>query len=1462
MRNSSLQLSSYLKGNKLTVNSFFALTIELTKKVGELHQNGIYAIPIRAGNIAYDTATGQAEIIDLSLQHSHAYMSPEQTGKMNRGVDHRSDLYLLGMLFYEMLAGHPPFQAGDVPDEWIYMHLAGSPKSLADCCPECPLPLSGIVMKLLSKSVDERYQSAQGLLFDLERCRSEWDGTGAVTPFSLGEYDQKSHFHLSQSLYGRENEMKKLLAAYDRVRAGSRELMMVVGRSGSGKTELIKGFRSLAGNEKGYFLTGKFEQMKKAIPYIPINQVLRELVRRVLTEDGQRIGLLREKLLEELGQSGAVITEVLPEAAYILGEQALPEAPPADDVVHRFHLLFRRFIHVFVDEEHPLVIFFDDLQWADQASVEFLNLLAGDKDNRSMLIIGAYRENDTQGFAKMREGLEKFKRESGSIVEELYIEPFNISEITDFLSDTLHETKARVLSLAEITFQKTAGNPFYVKQFIETIHRAGLLIFNPDQAQWEWEPGLIRKRESYTEVVELILDRINKLPIDTKNLLQMAGTIGNRFDITILSIVCGQDMRQTAQTLLPALQEGLILIDKENSSQYTFLHDKVHEAMYASMSDHQKKLYHLHIGRTLLDTWSSEEAKEHIFDIVYHLNLGRESITDRAEIMELARLNLQAGIKAKASIAYESALNFLNAGIDFMESRHVADPSLQFSLLLERPECEYFCGYVEQAETTIAELLELAANQLDRARVIRIKVEMYAYLKKKEALPIGLEAMRELGLHIPPRPTRISILWKLLRINYKLKSQMNGLHRLPESQDPYQEVLSDIAMAVASSAFIEDPEVAAVFFPGFVMHGLKHGQTEAFPFMLGTYAAILCLGFGNYRSASRLAEISYQLSENFDSPRLKCRIHFIFGLILQYRSSIEAADYFKKSVQYGLESGDMNYVGFSMALHVNCVAGNLNRLFDLCSGYYETASRYLDSLTMGHLRIIMQYTSALRGMTEERASFSDETFQEASLLQVTDVSLAQKKQLFYYYTCKIEVCYLLGFYEKALALAKESAIRTEPTYTPAFIHRQSIYQFLAAMALYPHAADKEKRHYRGSMKRLLRQMKKWARTSPQNALHLYCLMNAEMERLKGNDSKAAMLYDQAIQTAKAEGYLQYEALANELASRYYLSKGKQTIAKAYMLEGARKYNDWGAAEKVKALLESYPDFVSEKELAHLVEESFIPMESIAEAAAAKAYTMAPGILPKERESNEILLARTMSTMEENASGLSEQVLQSVMVNAGAERGCLLQEQDGKLFVEVGIDAGSRTNGTTDQQFSEAVIQYVMRTRESVILGEAAHSLFGSDPYIRKVRPRSILCMPLYYPGNRLGILYLENNQMADVFDVGRIEILDMMLSRMLYLQSLQSEVDMGKPNLAEKKLGTAASLLDPLTNRETEILQLMAQGLSNKEIAERFNLTEGTVKNYAYNIYGKLGVKRRVQAVTKARELQLLDESTLSKRMD
>jgi predicted ATPase/DNA-binding CsgD family transcriptional regulator/GAF domain-containing protein len=1473
-----ITLRQHLDKNEVDVPSFLTMAIGMAELAGKHPQAGQMKKMLSPDHIVYNPETGQFKLLDLptlptaNLNSKYAYMSPEQTGRMNRKIDNRSYLYVLGIIYYEMLTGSLPFKA-DTAAEWVFTHMAIRPEPLRIARPTCPQIICDIVMKLLSKPVEERYQSAYGLLLDLEHCMEEWRINGRIDPFVLGQSDALIRFQIPQTLYGKGKDTGELLSAFERIRAGGMELMVISGTAGSGKTMLVKEFQMTVLKEKGYFIAGKMDQLRRDIPYGPFIQAFKDLMRQILAESPEQIASWQRKLLQALGHSGAVIAEVIPEVSLIIGKQQSIEALPPADATNRFQQLFLNFIRVFASREHPLVLFLDDLQWADLASLRFLRILLNVARNWNLLLIATCRDNEINDGHPLREILDEEIRRKDSVLHSIKMEALNLSEVQLFISETLHSDPENIRPLAEVLFQKTAGNPFYLAQMMQSVYNDKLIYFNEKSIRWEWDLGPIKDREGFNDVIQLIVERFNKLPERTRFVLRMAGCIGNTFALSQLSMVCEQSLQQTERDLSLALYEGLVLTSNETDlgvqqPTYTFLHDRVQQAIYDLLPETEAKEIHLKIGRIMLSQGLIETSDDFLLETAYQLNLGSEFIAELVEKRKLAEINLRAGIKAKASAAYDTALVLLKAGVELLQDEgwSMEDNSLFFNLLLERSECEYYCGNFAQAEEILEQLMQHTHTLMDWANLYHIQITMYSFQNKNEkAMEVAIRAMAEFGLNIPLKPTRVSVIGELLRTWLQVKRRVDQWGELPQTQDPHHKALTSIVIAAASSVTIANPLLSVILFSKYVRRVLKNGDAEGFSFALSSYALLLCLGFSRYKTAFRLVEKILPYAQKLESIFIKGRVFQIIGMILLFNRPKDSNPYFKQGLVYNLESGDLVSIGYGVTLDVTNCTGDLRELYHLCADYEEMTSRILDPVTTRLLQKTKQFILVLQGRTIE--PFAD-VIRDDELF--SEMNIWIRNHYYSCYTWEMETRYVFGYYVDVIELAERSK-KWEEKKHEIYIRKQCFYKFLAMAAHYVNIPIQERRKYLRLLDQELRRMKKWTKTAPEGALDKYLLMSAEMARLKGKDKQVMQRYDQAVVSAKASGVYQYEAIACELAARYYLSQEKERMAEVYFRDACRGYVKWGAIGKAKSLCDSYPGWLSEFSeadsawinddwVADTLPEAIVHKESLLSFEEAAA---ADNTIGKELDLSTIRQAAKIisdGSNEENQNFLAL-FLDLALSNAGAERGFIVMEKDGELIVnakkDVNRSRGSVQSSVHDEgDFSMAVIQFVLRTQEPVVLGEAKWSMFALDPYISRVRPRSILCLPVLYPDNRVGAVYLENNLTADAFTADRLEVLDMVFSRMVYLKSLQRQggVNEETGEISEMiQVKSQPTLIESLTKREMEILHLMADGLSNKEIALLIQVTEGTVKNHAINIYGKLQVKRRVQAITKARELLLLE---------
>ncbi|MEG3991528.1 serine/threonine-protein kinase PknK [Microcoleus sp. S28C3] len=962
-------LKNLIAAKHLEISEFLSLAIHLAETLAQLHENKIIHKDIKPQNIIINPKTGQIKIIDFSiathlerenqilsspnlLEGTLAYMSPEQTGRMNRSIDYRTDFYSLGVTFYEILTGKLPHQATD-PLELIHCHIAKRPVPPHQQIGEIPEAISDIVMKLLAKTAEDRYQSALGLKADLETCRHQLQTNGKIDNFPIGKTDKFGEFLIPQKLYGREQEVATLMAAFERVSDGNSELMLVSGYSGIGKSSLVNEVQKPIVRQHGYFISGKFDQLKRNIPYASLIQAFQGLMRHLLTENSEKLAIWKEQLLEALGSNGQVIVDVIPEVELIVGPQEAVPQLGAFESQNRFNRVFKEFIHVFTKPSHPLVVFLDDLQWADSASLKLIHLLICDPDSQYLLLMGAYRDNEVSPTHPLMLTLEEIQK-NGAVVNNITLRPLDIGNVSLLVADTLNESSAprnRVSELSQLLFNKTQGNPFFLTQMFATLHQEKLLTFEFSAGCWQWSLNQIQA-VGITDynVVELIAINIQKLPENTQDVLKLAACIGDKFNLDVLAIVNEKSQSETAADLWEALQAGLVLPLNEaykiplvftsdemrmiaeeriapdspllSSSPgllpyshnapiaYKFLHDRVQQAAYSLIPESQKQQTHLKIGELLLEHTSAEEIEENIFEIVNQLNVGVEFITEQEEKYKLAQLNLIAGRKAKAATAYEAAVTLLKVGLELLaENSWQSHYDLTLALYVEAVEAEYLNTNYEKSAILAEVVLQQASTLLEKVKVYELQIQFYlAQNQMLKALDTGLQVLDMLGVSLSNEAGEGGFAVEL--------PSLTDLENIPEMTDPYQLAALRILMSVISPAYTTKSEIVPLIVLAQVNLSMKHGHSALAAYAYVFYGVIVCAS-GDIQTGYHASQLALKLLDKFDANFLKSKIYHLFnGLIRPWKEHIKnTLELLQEATQSGLETGDIEYAGYNATIY-------------------------------------------------------------------------------------------------------------------------------------------------------------------------------------------------------------------------------------------------------------------------------------------------------------------------------------------------------------------------------------------------------------------------------------------------------------------------------------------------------------------------------------------------------------------
>ncbi|MBH5317523.1 DUF2791 family P-loop domain-containing protein [Paenibacillus sp. GSMTC-2017] len=1451
----SITLKKLLNGTSMDVPSFLHIAVALTEWVYTAHKHDSLIGNLNPKSVHINVMKNVTFLHGNQLT-DYAYLSPEQTGRINRMPDKRSDMYALGIIFYEMLAGSLPFQAQNM-EEWRHAHLAIMPIALSEQRSETEGSLEDIIMKLLSKGPEERYQSAYGLLNDLKRCISLIKEKGAIIPFEIACADEASRFQLPQTIFGREAEEKALREAYEQSSSGISKFVFVSGNAGSGKTALVREFQELVRREGGLFIRGKCDLMNQETPFSPLLQALRSLIQQIWSKSREKVEKLKLGLTEALGHGAAVIVQLLPEATKLFGEFPSAELLPPAEAAIRFRRLFPIFMNLFADKEHPLVIFLDDLQWADPATMDVLRAVVHDRAKPGLLVIGAFREKsawigidneESQRAANawIEESFKVNQVGSSLSLKHIVLEPLTYFEVRQFVSHTLNENSARIRSLAELLYHRTGGNPLYVHRLLDILYRENKLYFDEENGKWAWDVDVVSGIPEDPDVLELIGTRIRMLSSEAIELLAIGAAIGHRFLASTIALVSGQSYQYTFQLLCFVEDEGLLCRESATGEAetedvyFTFLHDRVQQAAYMTIPETEKETVHLTIGR-VLKVHQDDENEHSIFEMVYHLNLGSGQMKDEAEKRELAEYNFMAGMKSKATTAFAAALNYFEIGLRLAEDDGEQSKSLAYRLMLELPECEYMCGHIEKAEELLERLMNCTTDLVERSHIYLKRIAMNTYLKNDEiAVQIGSKALAEFGWHLPRKPSKATVVKEVLMTQSALLSMRNNILNLRINREPHYKALSDLIMAISTSVFTISLELSAVLFAKFVRYGLRHGNNEAFTFIFASYGMIV-YKVSFYQTGPQYVDQAFELSSSFESADLLCRLHYLRGLTRLQENPQDVVKHYEKSIHYGMESANLSYVSIAMLTATTTHIGDLQSLSARIKEYEEISQQLVDEVTLNIFRIARWYVAQLEGGAGESDEvvipYLNDRFEETL-----------NNEVYYTCTCQIEIAYLFGRYREALEWIERGKFNTFRQ-TRMQGRKQHIYHALTLAAMYEEQSQKERHNIRGELKKQLRTMKHWSGYYGRGS-SAFLLIKAELHRVVGERVTAAKGYDDAIRAARSEGNDLIEAISCERSSIFYRESGSTTGADVLIEDACTAYSLWGASAKVRRLREANTETsifsVLLQENSVAVTKEVSQLKTLQES------------MPLYVDDKMLLRQITEWSSTEDSSNVMKLFLESALRYSGAEKGYMLNSDE--VGFTIADQTGSIIQRVEEISYAIAIVRYVVETGESLVLADASHSTYAADPYVLRSGTQSVLCMPVLFPSvPTRSVLYLENNLISGAFTKERLEVLELMIARMVYLKSLEdSRLQIGvskesRDSLSDIATKTLEPLIEPLTNRESEILFALTDGLSNKEIAYRFGLTEGTVKSYVFHLYGKLGVKRRSQAIARAKELGLVD---------
>jgi PAS domain S-box-containing protein len=1356
-----------LLGAPMEVDKALRLAVGIAAALGKLHRHGLVHKDLKPAHILVNCTDGRPRLTGFgiasqlkrerqapeppeTLAGTLAYMAPEQTGRMNRSIDTRSDLYAFGVTLYQMLTGSLPFSAAE-PMEWVHCHIARKPVPPNERLANIPAPLSAIVMKLMAKTAEERYQTAAGVERDLRRCLAEWETHGCVHDFALGQQDTPDRLLIPERLYGRENEVATLLTAFDQVvQNGAPELVLVSGYSGIGKSALVNELQRVLVPPRGLFAAGKFDQYKCDIPYSTLVHAFQSLVRRLLGKGDLELSRWRDAFLEALGPNGRLMIDVVPELKHIIGEQPPVPVLPPQDAQRRFQLVFQHFIGVFARAEHPLALFLDDLQWLDAATLDLLKDMFTRADLHHLMLIGAYRDNEVPATHRLVRTLEAIKAGGGKVAE-IALAPLAEEHVRQWIADALRCEGAHAAPLAQLVYQKTGGNPFFTIQFLSSLADEGMLVFDHDAACWCWDLDRIHAKGYTDNVVDLMVAKITRLPRETQEALQQLACLGNSVETTTLSLVLGTPEQQVHGALWPAVRLELV---QRSGAGYRFAHDRVQEAAYSLIPEALRPETHLRIGRLLAEHTPPAKRDEAIFEIVNHLNRAIPLIVSQAERDRLAEFNLIAGRRARASTAYASALKYLVAGVALVgDDGWDRQRELIFALELHRAECEFLTGALAAADERLAAIAGRAKYALEHARVACLRVALYVTRDQNGlAVAVGLECLRYLGIEWSPQPTEEEARREYQRIWSTLGDRpLEALVDLPLMNDPASLATLDVLSSLTAPAYYSSPNLGCLVICRMVNLSLEHGNADTSSFAYACAGVIAGLRFGDYETAYRFGRLGYELVEKCGVKRFDARTCMIFGgFALPWKQAIrDGRELLRRAIEAAKQSGDPSGAAHGWSyLNTNLLAAG--DPLEEVQGEAEQGLAFAQKLQYGAIidgiGAQLGLIRTLRGLTPAFGRFDDVNFDELSIerrfTEHPDLAIAEC----WYWIRKLQARFFAGDHGAALDAASRArrVLWASPTFDIAEYH---FYGALSRAACFDTAAIDERQVHLEALADHHGQLVYWATICPQNFENRAALVGAEIARIDGRALDAEALYEQAIRSAHANGFVHNEALANELAARFYSTRDLEKVTRVYLQDAHDAYLRWGAIGKARQLEQCYPRLKPHADNLRQPAANETPVEQL---------DLATVLSVSQIVSGEIVL-----------ENLIEALMRAAVEHAGAQRGLLVLPRGAELWIEAQAETGDGAVTVTlgeapisDVELPDCILQYCARTQESVILDDAsARGVFCNNDYISRVQARSVLCLPFVKQGRLIALLYLENKLAAGAFTPARIAVLKVLASQ-------------------------------------------------------------------------------------------------------
>jgi PAS domain S-box-containing protein len=1378
----------------LAVPRTLRLAVQLAQALAGLHEAQIIHRDLRPANLLVDPERARLFIVDMSRASARAastldsdgggaapdgdlaYVSPEQTGRLRSPVDHRSDLYSLGVVLYHLFSGVLPFHASD-PLEWVHAHVARTAAPLAQARPDVPAMISDIVMKLLCKAPDERYQSARGLEVDLERCLLDLEARGKIDPFEPGAEDVADRFQVPKKLYGRERELAALHESYERAARGDTELVLVSGYSGIGKSALVHELQRLIVKDGGSFISGKFDERGHDIPYAALAQAFRLLVQQTLAGSEEQIAKWRRRLGDALGDNAEVITAIIPDLELIIGKPPAAPTVGALEAKNRFHATFCRFLSVFPQPERPVALFLDDLHWADSASLELLDELLTLARLHHLLVIGAYRDSDITPAHPLLRMLEHL-RDAGTRTAQLPLQPLTPEDMCLLLVDAFHCSPEAATPLARLVCTKTGGDPFFATQFLTTLDQDHLIEFVPSAKAWRWDVRSIATRDYTDNVAELMLARLRRLPEATRALLTTAACLGSEVHVTTLAVASECTEEVVHEALRPARDQGLML---RTSGTYRFLHDRIRQGAYSLIAEAERADAHLRLGRRLRAHALAGAREADPFEIGNQLMLGISRLDDGKEREEVTRLFLACGRRAKASTAYAVADSFFTAGASLLAADSwVECHQLTYELHLERADCDWLVGRFEDAERLLVTLLAHARTDLEKLAVYDIQVRLHTIRGQlSRSIESGLDALRLIGIDLSAHPTPEDVQRVQRDTWHELEGRsIESLLELPLASKPEVAAVLGLTSSLLDVAAFTDKNLLQMLATMMVSTSIRHGNSEGSSVGYAAYAMVQ-LDLDRRDEAHRFGRLACDLLERLGANTSLAKVAtYVEGTlnpwIKPYRSGLS---YLDSAAHKSAQNGDYLWTGYCLAelVWLLFVAGEPLASVDRESQKRLAQVRSMKALTISDNFVSLQVAIAsLRGVRfgDGFDEVAYETTLEAERMPVVVCS---------HYIWKMQARFILGDFAGALAASAKAKANLWGLYRLSTLVEFQFYDALTRAALHRDALPEQQQEHLATLVAHEQALRACAEHCPQNFAGKQALLAAEIARIEGRELLAQRGYEQAIHLAATSGLVQNQAIANELAARFSRSLGLDSTATVQLREARDGYARWGADAKVKQLEAERP----------LLFERRAPAADANDDGSRAARVLPGGQL----DLLAVIKASQAISREMVLSDLLETLMRVVLESAGAQTASLLLPRGSELalIAVASVNASGvsvrRLEGHVpgETELPLSILNYVRHSGAHVLLNDDGQANpFAVDAYLAKRPFKSILCLPMRRQAELIGILYLENRLIGNAFTPDRLAMFELLAGQMaISLENAQLYTDLRREN-SERQQAEAA----------------------------------------------------------------------------